>query len=124
MGCGSTWPRRSLVESLPQWFTCSCEKRRHSQGGRRLGPARRLGDQVAGAGSAATAPALSPKQRLASRLADHVSASITGTSMRGPTTVARATVGEKAVIAMAIAISKSRPVELKATATASRYESG
>ena len=44
---------------------------------------------------------------------------MTGTSMSGPTTVASATVGENAVIAMAMAISKSRPVELKATATPS-----
>ena len=44
---------------------------------------------------------------------------MTGTSMSGPTTVARATVGLKAVMAMAMAISKSRPVVLKATATPS-----
>ena len=45
--------------------------------------------------------------------------SITGTSISGPTTVARATVGLNAVIAIAIAISKSRPVALKAMATPS-----
>jgi hypothetical protein len=36
--------------------------------------------------------------------------SITGTSINGPITVARATVGLNAVIAIAIAISKSLPV--------------
>jgi len=51
------------------------------------------------------------------RVADQTKRSMTGTSISGPTTVARATVGVKAVIAMAIAISKSRPVALNATAT-------
>ena len=53
------------------------------------------------------------------RIAAQTRKSITGTSMSGPTTVASATVGENAVMAMAMAISKSRPVELKATATPS-----
>ena len=43
------------------------------------------------------------KSRPSSRIAAHTSASMTGTSMSGPTTVASATVGEKAVIAMAMA---------------------
>jgi hypothetical protein len=49
-------------------------------------------------------------RRGARRIAAHTRNSITGTSMSGPTTVASATVGENAVMAMAMAISKSRPV--------------
>ena len=51
--------------------------------------------------------------------AAHTKKSITGTSIRGPTTVARATAGVNAVIAIAIAISKSLQVELNAHATES-----
>jgi aquaporin NIP len=77
--------------------------------------------QSAGRTSPTTPPSAgAANQRTLRRIAVHTSASITGTSISGPTTVARATVGENAVIAMAMAISKSRPVELKATATASR----
>ena len=70
--------------------------------------------------SAVVSPGCTPNQRGARRIADQTRKSITGTSISGPTTVARATVGENAVMAMAMAISKSRPVALKATATASR----
>jgi len=79
-------------------------------------PSLRQGDYTGTAPMAASAAVASPNQCALRRMAAQTRASITGTSISGPTTVARATVGEKAVMAMAIAISKSRPVELKATA--------